>query len=48
MPGFWPGLKRLFGRVQDPDGELLAPRYVSGVFFIGLGLTAAFAGRERK
>jgi threonine/homoserine/homoserine lactone efflux protein len=126
----WLGLKKLFGHVQDPDGELLAPRsyarlfrdgfmvnllnpktalfffaflpqfaepqrgnlamqiaflgalfavlglftdgcyalvastagrwlrrsrryleierYVSGVVFIGLGLTAAFAGRERK
>ena len=35
-------------RLKQSPGYLKAERYVSGVVFIGLGLTAAFAGNQKK
>jgi threonine/homoserine/homoserine lactone efflux protein len=36
------------GWLKRGRGYLKFERYVSGVLFIGLGLTAAFAGNQRK
>jgi threonine/homoserine/homoserine lactone efflux protein len=36
------------GWLKRSRGYLKLERYVSGVLFIGLGLTAAFAGNQKK